>query len=180
MEKASESLLKAIKEDSLSQELGVLKRREVEVRMLAPIIEALGNRFGRADVIETVRAEIVQIAAAQGQSLAKVSDDNASQAFFDTLSYWTQDDALEIEVLEHTDQVLSFDVRRCRYAELYQRMGVPELGDVLSCNRDYALIQGFNPDARLRRTQTIMQGAGYCDFRYTFPPSNIEDHADDR
>ncbi len=30
------------------------------------------------------------------------------------------------------------------------------------------LIQGFNPKIILKRTQTIMQGAAYCDFRYTF------------
>jgi hypothetical protein len=45
-------------------------------------------------------------------------------------------------------------------------MGVPELGAVLSCNRDAALIEGFNPDITLTRTQTTMQGAPCCDFRY--------------
>ena len=41
-----------------------------------------------------------------------------------------------------------------------------ELGAVLSCNRDYALIEGFNGEVDLTRTQTIMEGAAYCDFRY--------------
>jgi hypothetical protein len=36
----------------------------------------------------------------------------------------------------------------------------------LSCARDYALIEGFNPDVSLKRTQTIMEGATHCDFRY--------------
>jgi hypothetical protein len=57
-------------------------------------------------------------------------------------------------------------VTRCRYAELYHALGIPELGTLLSCNRDYALIEGFNPDVDLTRTQTIMEGATYCDFRY--------------
>ena len=43
---------------------------------------------------------------------------------------------------------------------------IAELGDVLSCQRDAALIEGFNPDVTLTRTQTIMQGASHCDFRY--------------
>ena len=47
--------------------------------------------------------------------------------------------------------------------------GIPELGAVLSCNRDASLIDGFNPDVRFTRTQTIMQGAPCCDFRYEQP-----------
>lgn len=36
-----------------------------------------------------------------------------------------------------------------------------------SCSRDEPFTQGFNPDIRFARTQTIMQGAVMCDFRLT-------------
>ena len=78
------------------------------------------------------------------------------------------DDALHIEVLEQSEQAFSFNVTRCRYAEMYQALGIPELGALLSCNRDAALIQGFNLQVELTRTQTILQGAPSCDFRYVF------------
>jgi hypothetical protein len=68
--------------------------------------------------------------------------------------------------LERTEERFSFNVTRCRYAEMYRAPGVPELGALLSCNRDYSLIEGFNPDVTLTRTQTIMQGASCCDFRF--------------
>jgi len=71
-----------------------------------------------------------------------------------------------IDVLEENENTFSFDVTRCRYAEMYNALGIPELGEILSCNRDYALIEGFNPDVELQRRQTIMDGAPYCDFRY--------------
>jgi hypothetical protein len=71
-----------------------------------------------------------------------------------------------MQVGEQTDERLSFDVTRCRYAEMYRALGIPELGAVLSCNRDAALIEGFNPAVTLTRTGTIMQGAACCDFRY--------------
>jgi hypothetical protein len=73
---------------------------------------------------------------------------------------------LQIEVLESTDTTYNFNVTRCRYAEMYRGLGIPELGGVLSCGRDYALGEGFNPDLKLIRTQTIMEGAPFCDFRY--------------
>lgn len=49
---------------------------------------------------------------------------------------------------------------------LYRALGSSELGALLSCNRNFALIEGFNPDGRLTRTQTIMEGATHCDFRF--------------
>ena len=82
------------------------------------------------------------------------------------MKYWIQDGALEIDVLELTEEQFDFNVTRCRYAEMYRDLGMPDKGALLSCNRDYALIQGFDPDTELTRTQTIMQGATHCDFRY--------------
>lgn len=60
---------------------------------------------------------------------------------------------------------------------MYRALGVPELGALFSCNRDYALINGFNPAASLERTQTIMQGATHCDFRYDFGKADLSDGA---
>jgi hypothetical protein len=36
----------------------------------------------------------------------------------------------------------------------------------ISCNRDFSLIEGYNTEVELTRTQTLMQGASQCDFRY--------------
>jgi predicted ArsR family transcriptional regulator len=151
--------------------VGVLTRREIEARILAPVIDALGRRFGRAEVIDTVREVIVSIARDQGRALAESAGDRSLGGFAATLEPWTRDDALRMEVREAGDERLSFDVTRCRYAEMYRELGIPELGAVLSCNRDAALIEGFNPRVRFERTQTIMQGAPCCDFRYAAAPA---------
>jgi hypothetical protein len=146
--------------------IGILKRREIEARILAPVIEALSERFDRETVIASVRDTIIALAQQQGAQLAHDFGGCSLTQFEETLQYWTKDDALRIEVVERTPQAFGFNVTRCRYAELYRSLGIPELGAVLSCNRDYALIEGFNPDVELTRTQTIMQGASHCDFRY--------------
>lgn len=39
---------------------------------------------------------------------------------------------------------------------------------LFSCARDFALIKGFNLKITLQRTQTVIEGAAYCDFCYTF------------
>ena len=103
----------------------------------------------------------------KGEELSKEYGNNID-AFLDTLKFWTKDDALEIDILEKSDSKLSFNVTRCKYAEMYTALGISDLGTVLSCNRDASLIKGFNPKATLDRKKTIMSGSKCCTFRYNF------------
>ena len=146
--------------------VGVLTRREIEARILAPVIDALGRRFGRDEVVAIVRETIAGLARAQGRAMAETRGDASLASFATTLGPWTRDDALRLHVVQAAPGTFDFDVTRCRYAEMYRALGIADLGDVLSCQRDAALIEGFNPDVALTRTQTIMQGASHCDFRY--------------
>jgi hypothetical protein len=84
---------------------------------------------------------------------------------------WTAEDALRIEIVGETPTTFDFNVVRCRYAEMYHAMGLTELGAVLSCNRDGAFCEGYDPALKLTRTQTIMGGASHCDFRYRVGPA---------
>ena len=69
-------------------------------------------------------------------------------------------------MVKSTDSEFHFNVTRCRYAEMYRAMGLADLGAVLSCNRDGAFCEGYDPRLKLQRTQTLMGGATHCDFRY--------------
>jgi predicted hydrocarbon binding protein len=159
-------------DDDLNAKIGVLTRREVEARILAPIIDALSHKFEQDKVLDVVRETIAEIATDQGAELADHMGGNSLQHFADSLQYWTQDNALEIEVIEQTEKALLFNVTRCRYADLYKKLGVSGHGTIFSCGRDFALIKGFNKKITLKRTQTIMEGADYCDFRYTAKKGN--------
>ncbi len=152
--------------DTLNETIGVLTRREVEARILAPVIDALGNEFGREKVIAILRQTIIHIAEEQGALLNQLMGGDSLEHFYKSLEFWTKDGALEVETIEQTDEVFSFNVTRCRYAELYEKLGIAELGTSLSCARDFSLIRGFNPNITLKRTQTLMEGADFCDFRY--------------
>ena len=144
--------------------VGLLNRREIEARLLAPLITALSTEFGRERVWEIVSKVIEEIAKQQGAQLASSLESNDLSQFALTTDTWKKDNAIQTEVLEQTRRKFSFNVYRCRYAEMYTHLGIPELGKMLSCDRDYALIEGFNPDIKLTRTQTIMEGADICDF----------------
>jgi len=156
-------------EENRLNAIGVLTRREIEARILGPMLEALSQEFGRDRVLEVARQTIIRVAQEQGAQLAQSMGGDSLAHLADSLEAWKKDDAMQIEVLELSERCFFFNVTRCRYAEMYHALGIPELGALLSCNRDHALIQGFNPEVQLERRQTIMEGASFCDFRYTRP-----------
>ena len=148
-------------------EIGVLKRREIEARIIGPIVEALAQEFDRERVLAIVAETIINVARKQGAERADAMGDDSLIAFAHSAGNWRKGNALEIEVLEQNEDRYDFNVTRCRYAEMYRSLGMAELGAVLSCNRDYSLVEGFNPEIQLERKQTIMQGAPCCTFRYS-------------
>lgn len=146
--------------------VGLLNRREIEARLLAPLVEALSNEFGCEKVWELTRLVIQDIARQQGAELAQSMESNDLKHLTIAMEAWKKDNAIQTEVLQLKRKIYSFNVYRCRYAEMYHHLGVPELGKILSCDRDFAYVEGYNPKIRLTRTQTIMEGAEICDFRY--------------
>jgi predicted ArsR family transcriptional regulator len=147
-------------------EIGVLKRREIEARILMPVLQALGEELGRERVFDIARRVIVEVAREQGRQVAERAGGTSLTHFATALEDWKKGDAYRMDVLRQDDARFDFNVTRCRYAEMYRALGIPEVGALLSCNRDFALIEGFNPAVKLTRTQTIMEGASHCDFRF--------------
>lgn len=151
--------------------VGLLNRREIEARLLAPLLDALGAELGRERVWEITHKVIREIARQQGAQSGHNLKANDLEHFAVVQETWKKDNAIQTEVLELTHKKFSFNVFRCRYAEMYHHLGIPELGKMLSCDRDFAFAEGYNPDIKLTRTQTIMEGADICDFRFELESS---------
>ena len=156
-------------------DIGVLNRREIEARILAPLIAAFTEEFGRERVLDIVKRVITRIARDQGKTLADRMGGNTLVHLVQSQANWLKGDSLTIEVRHLDETAYDYDVTRCRYAEMYQSLGIPELGIILSCGRDFALGDGFNPSLKLTRTQTIMEGAPCCDFRYRVEPPALSE-----
>ncbi len=62
---------------------------------------------------------------------------------------------------------VAFDVTLCPLADYFKDQGVPELTPHAACNLDYCAAREFGVE--LDRSQTIADGAAYCDFRWKFP-----------
>jgi len=142
----------------------LLARREIEARMAIPLIQQFAKAFGEEKALEQVAEVIRRLAGEAGREVAGKFGGDSMPHFHGCLDIWGQGGALEIDVEEKEASKLVFKVTRCRYAEMYEELGSRETGLVLSCERDAAFAQGFNPKIRLTRTQTIMGGAPHCDF----------------
>lgn len=148
-------------------EVGLLTRREIEARIAGPLIKAFANELGQERALEIVREVIVSLARESGAMLRAFVGGDSLEDFAKGLPLWSRDDAVLYEILEATSEKIVMNVTKCRYAEMYNELGIQEWGFILSCSRDFALVEGFNPKIKLRRTQTIMEGADHCDFCFT-------------
>jgi L-2-amino-thiazoline-4-carboxylic acid hydrolase len=148
-------------------ELGILARRRIEAAIIAPIYAEMRETIGEDRARAILRRAIRRAAIDAGAEMAARADGEADlESFKAILPLWTKDDALTIEIIDDAPGVLDFNVKRCRYAETYHAMGLEDIGEILSCNRDGAFCEGYDPRIQLTRTQTIMSGASHCDFRY--------------
>jgi L-2-amino-thiazoline-4-carboxylic acid hydrolase len=155
-------------------ELGILARRRIEAAIIAPIYDEMRKAIGEAKARDILRRAIRRAAIDAGAEMASRAEGGADlESFKAILPLWTKDDALTIEVVDDAPGVLDFNVRRCRYAETYRAMGLGDIGEILSCNRDGAFCEGYDLRIKLTRTQTIMGGASHCDFRYRAGPREV-------
>jgi hypothetical protein len=156
---------------SADSELGIPARRRIEAAIIAPIYDEMRQAIGEDKARDILRRAIRRAAIDAGAEMAERAEGGADlESFKAILPLWMKDDALTIEVIDDAPGKLDFNVKRCRYAETYRAMGLGEIGAILSCNRDGAFCEGYDPRIKLTRTQTIMGGASHCDFRYRSSP----------
>jgi hypothetical protein len=145
----------------------VIQQAKIQAQVLVPLIKALQAELGEARANALVRSALGDIYRRFGEEFWRTKNEKSlGKAVASAFATYARDDALDYRVIEQSEDAFEFDVTRCRYAEFYQELGEPELGFLLVCSADFSVAEGFGPDVKLTRTQTIMQGAGHCDFRY--------------
>ena len=149
-------------------ELTLLERRRLEAGVLVPMIRAMQAEFGEAKVNDVVGRTIKEVARAQGEearaagkidSMAALADASRTASCAKVADCGHRRERRgEIRLQRHALQVRR-DVRR---------VGRARLGFLLSATgiRD---VRRNGPELDFDRTQTRMQGASHCDFRYKTP-----------
>ncbi len=147
--------------------ISVIQQAKIQAQVLVPLVKALQAELGDERANSLVRRTLGDIYRRYGEEFWRAKNENNLGKFMGSaFAAYASEDALDYKVIEQSQDAFAIDVTGCRYAEFYQELGEPELGFLLVCSADFTLAEGFGSDIELTRTQTIMQGAGHCDFRY--------------
>ena len=150
--------------------LPLLERRRIEAGVLVPVIRAMQAEFGAERVNEVVARTIREIARKQGAAQrAQAAGATIPQVAERFVNGVLKEGSLIVDIVEQDSAHFGFNVTRCKFVEMYEEMGARDLGFLLSCNRDFASFEGMAPNLNFDRTQTRMEGASHCDFRYAAP-----------
>jgi hypothetical protein len=147
--------------------VSVIEQARIQAQVLVPLVKALQAEFGEARANALVRGALRDLFRGYGAAFWQARNEtDVGKAVASAFKQYARDDALSYDVIEQSQDAFAFDVTRCRYAEFYHELGEPELGFLLVCSADFDTAAGFGGDIELTRTQTIMEGASHCDFRY--------------
>ena len=154
--------------------LSILELVKIQARVLLPLIRAFRSEFGsdRTDRIvrEALRQWAKELYRRIGTQLEGFPVEKFDAAVSATVPKIGAD--VDFETLQQTPEQWNFNIRGCRYADFFRQLGEPELGALLLCDMDVHMTEQLGGgDVKLERTQTIMKGAEYCDFRWSMKRS---------
>jgi hypothetical protein len=145
----------------------VIEQAKIQAQILVPLIKALQAELGEKRANALVRRAIGDLYRRYGQEFWRSKHEkNLGKIMASAFATFARGDAIDYRVREQSHDIFDIDVTGCRYAQFYKELGEPDLGFLLVCSADFHMAEGFGPDIKLTRTQTIMQGASHCDFRY--------------
>ena len=139
----------------------ILEATKIQARAVIPIVKALEAELGKARahalVGEAIAANYVAWRRKRGfETNSHPGDEGENKPDF----------PVEFEVVESTDQTYGHNITACAFAEYFRSIGEPEIGALMTCGVDFAAEALIRPDWVFSRTQTRMQGAPHCDFRW--------------
>jgi hypothetical protein len=143
-----------------------IEQVKIQAQVLVPLLKALRAELGEARANALVRKALGGLYRKVGEELWNARQGNLTEKMAPMMEIFASGNALDYQMLKQTPETYEFNITGCRYAQFYRELGEPELGFLLVCYQDVPMAEGFGPEVEFTRTQTIMQGASHCDFRF--------------
>jgi len=158
----------ATSEEERRTDIPLIEQVKIQAQVLVPLVKTLQAELGKERANELVRKALAELYRKFGEQWWREHGGAGVGATMEmTFDGFAAANALDYQVLRKTPDHFDINVTGCRYAQFYKQIGAPELGFLLVCSADHHMAEGFGADVKLTRTQTIMQGASHCDFRYS-------------
>lgn len=139
--------------------ISILDAVKIQSRALIPVVRALEAELGEERAHEIVGRALAESYADLRAGMTDARDEHPGEA--EGLDF-----PVETEVVDHTETSYGFDITGCAFADYFRSIGEPEIGALMTCGVDFAVEKRLRPGWEFRRTQTRMQGAKTCDFRW--------------
>ena len=148
-------------------DIPLIEQVKIQAQVLVPLVKNLQAELGEEQANAIVRRALGNLYRKYGEKWWRTQGARSlGEKMASAFDMFAAGDALNYEVVKQSPDAFEVNVTECRYAKFYKEIGAPELGFLLTCNADFSMTEGLGTDAQLTRTQTIMQGASHCDFRY--------------
>jgi hypothetical protein len=148
-------------------DIPLIEQVKIQAQVLLPLVRTLQAELGEERANALVRKSLGSLYRQFGEAWWKAQGASGlGDKLGAVFERFAAGDALDYQVVKQTPDAFELNVTGCRYAKFYQEIGAPELGFLLTCGPDFGFAEGFGADVQLTRTQTIMQGADHCNFRY--------------
>ena len=141
----------------------ILEATKIQARALIPIVKALEKEIGKERAHQIVGDAIAESYVAwrerrgfEEDAHPRRGDESDNAPAFPVTE----------EVVEDSDCAYGHNVTGCAFADYFRSIGEPEIGALMTCGVDFAAEARMRPGWDFSRTQTLMQGAPCCDFRW--------------
>ena len=142
----------------------ILRAIKTQSKIVIPIVKELEEELGKERAHSIV-----------GRAIARsYADFKRSQGYEENSHPRTDRESafpVERKVVDDTETSFGFDITACEFADYFRSIGEPEIGALMTCGVDFAAEELVRPGWEFKRTQTQMQGAPHCDFRWRRRPS---------
>ena len=153
-------------------DIPLIEQIKIQAQVLVPLVKALQAELGEERANAIVRKALGDLYRKYGEKWWRSQGGrNLGERIASAFDMFATGGALKYDVLKQAPDAFEVKVTECRYAQFYKEIGAPGLGFLLTCSADFPMTEGFAAGVQLTRTQTIMQGARHCDFRYAVKQS---------
>jgi hypothetical protein len=76
-------------------------------------------------------------------------------------------DGIQYSIAEHDENMVQIKCTFCTFLEVFKKYGLEDFVPIY-CATDYSVCKAIHPDIKMTRTQTLADGADYCDHCWTF------------
>ena len=132
-----------------------------------PAMKNLMKQIGREKFIDMLKTS---------SEMLHVPDEDAYINYDErTLSEWATriknvcenwSDRITFEILNNNESVFEMKFTECLWAKTFREADASEIGYAGVCYQDYPMTKAFNPNLKLIRDKTLMQGQDCCHFKW--------------